>query len=54
MECKAIDDLSGARCTLEEDHDLPHRDLSCWEIQITFYDPVELIVPVPGTKITET
>lgn len=49
--CAAVDDLSGARCTLEHKHDLPHADRSVDGCEIHFKDSTQLIVPYSGTAM---
>lgn len=49
--CTAVDDLTGAACTLELPHDDPHKDESDWGCIIAFRDVAKLIVPSAGTEI---
>lgn len=51
--CDVVDDLSGAKCTLEAFHILPHLDESDPQCVIQFKDVAQLIVPDSGTDIFE-
>lgn len=54
MSCCGYEDtLSGASCTLEVDHLLPHRDLSDPMTEIRYSNITTLFVPESGTEAGE-
>lgn len=49
--CGAIEEMSGAVCSLHVGHDLMHKDESDLGCVITFRDCAKLIVPDFGTEL---